>query len=326
MSIQVQWRRGTRTQNNSFTGANGEISVDTTRKEVRVHDNSTLGGGGIVPSEQSILKNLYASGLAAGPDSAGLYTLTLDTKASAYATYMEFWFKAEGNSVGNDAINVNGWGTKTFKKNSGVDNLAADDLVAGGIYRGVYDGTYVQLNLGKEGGDLVFVDEIVLSGDSLVEIVSDDYPTLFDGTYDVIEVYFLGVKCSAGTTALYARTRVSSAYLTANYLLHGHETVVSTQYDIDPTTAAQLSLTVNSGFDSPHYADGVVRVLNPSNATYHKKIVWDLAALRSDNAAFFTTRGIGYNSASVAAIDGFKFYFSSGTMSGKLAIYTRVRV
>ena len=44
MSIQVKFRRGTTTQHNSFTGANGEITVDTTIKTLRVHDGATVGG------------------------------------------------------------------------------------------------------------------------------------------------------------------------------------------------------------------------------------------------------------------------------------------
>jgi len=44
MATQVQLRRGTATENNSFTGAQGELSYDTTNKRVRVHDGSTAGG------------------------------------------------------------------------------------------------------------------------------------------------------------------------------------------------------------------------------------------------------------------------------------------
>ena len=48
MPTQVQFRRGTTTQNNSFTGAAGELSVDTTLDTIRVHDGSTAGGFEIV--------------------------------------------------------------------------------------------------------------------------------------------------------------------------------------------------------------------------------------------------------------------------------------
>ena len=44
MATAVQLRRGTTTQNNAFTGALGEVSVDTTLDTIRVHDASTQGG------------------------------------------------------------------------------------------------------------------------------------------------------------------------------------------------------------------------------------------------------------------------------------------
>jgi hypothetical protein len=44
MTKQVQRRRGTATQHTSFTGAEGETSVNTTNKSVHVHDGSTAGG------------------------------------------------------------------------------------------------------------------------------------------------------------------------------------------------------------------------------------------------------------------------------------------
>ena len=42
--IQVQLRRGTTTQHASFTGAEGEVTVDTDLDTLRVHDGSTAGG------------------------------------------------------------------------------------------------------------------------------------------------------------------------------------------------------------------------------------------------------------------------------------------
>jgi hypothetical protein len=47
MPLQVQFRRGTTQQNQSFTGAAGEISVDTTLKQLRLHDGSTAGGSAL---------------------------------------------------------------------------------------------------------------------------------------------------------------------------------------------------------------------------------------------------------------------------------------
>ena len=44
MPTTLQFRRGTTAQNNSFTGALGEISIDTQLDTIRVHDGSTAGG------------------------------------------------------------------------------------------------------------------------------------------------------------------------------------------------------------------------------------------------------------------------------------------
>ena len=46
MSTQVQYRRGTGAQNDAFTGALAEITVDTTAWTLRIHDGTTAGGGG----------------------------------------------------------------------------------------------------------------------------------------------------------------------------------------------------------------------------------------------------------------------------------------
>nr|DAH64518.1 MAG TPA: major tropism determinant [Caudoviricetes sp.] len=44
MAKVLQMRRGTTAQNDAFTGAEGELTVDTTAKTLRVHDGATAGG------------------------------------------------------------------------------------------------------------------------------------------------------------------------------------------------------------------------------------------------------------------------------------------
>ena len=59
MAKQLQLRKGTATEHGTFIGANGEVTVDTTNKTLRVHDGSTVGGtmlatstGGLIPASQ----------------------------------------------------------------------------------------------------------------------------------------------------------------------------------------------------------------------------------------------------------------------------------
>ena len=44
MSTQVQFRRGTTGDHSGFFGADGEVTVDTTLRTVRIHDATTAGG------------------------------------------------------------------------------------------------------------------------------------------------------------------------------------------------------------------------------------------------------------------------------------------
>jgi hypothetical protein len=56
MATQVQFRRGTTAQNASFTGALGEVTVDTDKDTLVVHDGGTAGGFEISRADASNLK------------------------------------------------------------------------------------------------------------------------------------------------------------------------------------------------------------------------------------------------------------------------------
>jgi hypothetical protein len=67
MANQVQFRRGTTTQNNAFTGAAGEITYDTDAKTLRLHDGLTAGGGATVMTTgatQTVLNKTLSTGSA----------------------------------------------------------------------------------------------------------------------------------------------------------------------------------------------------------------------------------------------------------------------
>ena len=58
----IQWKRGTTAQNDEYTGKPREITVDTQKRTIRVHDGSKPGGHELlrladVPAELSDLTN-----------------------------------------------------------------------------------------------------------------------------------------------------------------------------------------------------------------------------------------------------------------------------
>ena len=57
MSKRVQLRRGTTAETNTFTGAEGEVTVDTTKNTLVVHDGVTAGG-------HPLMKEISSSGVS----------------------------------------------------------------------------------------------------------------------------------------------------------------------------------------------------------------------------------------------------------------------
>ena len=103
MSTQVQYRRGSAAQNISFTGALGEITVDTTNWTLRVHDGATAGGGGNLATVAYV--NAQIGALSADSISNG----TSNVKVLS--------------SGGNIAVTVGGSGIVTFASSGMLNNM-----------------------------------------------------------------------------------------------------------------------------------------------------------------------------------------------------------
>ena len=108
MPTQVQFRRGTTAQNNSFTGAAGEITVNTSNNTLRVHDGSTAGGFELATSN------------AASLTSGTLNSARLPTSGVAAATY--------GNATLIPSLVVDSTGRITSASNVTV-NVANSNIV-----------------------------------------------------------------------------------------------------------------------------------------------------------------------------------------------------
>ena len=79
MAKLLKLRRGTTSQHSSFTGAEGEVTVDTTKDTAVVHDGSTAGGRPLLRED---LDNMPASGVSAGTygSSSAIPAITVDAK------------------------------------------------------------------------------------------------------------------------------------------------------------------------------------------------------------------------------------------------------
>ncbi len=82
MATQVQFRRGTSAQNSAFTGAAGELTVDTDKDSLVVHDGSTQGGFEVAKGDLSNISSvgILTVGIVTGTTSIGVtnvYATTL---------------------------------------------------------------------------------------------------------------------------------------------------------------------------------------------------------------------------------------------------------
>lgn len=73
MATAVQFRRGTAAEHTSFTGLEGEITVDTTNDTLRVHDGSTAGGFRLAKFSEVLTANNIEAHLI--PATANTYDL-----------------------------------------------------------------------------------------------------------------------------------------------------------------------------------------------------------------------------------------------------------
>lgn len=151
-TTQIQRRRGTKAQHDTFTGAAGEITVDTTNNRVVVHDATTAAGH---PHAKIADVQNQAGVLAAVSGTANAIVLT-NTPPAKSLTNLLIRFKATANNSGATTVNIDSLGVKNIYKLSGgtLVALAGGEIKNGAIYELLYDGTQFQLGSGGGAGVL----------------------------------------------------------------------------------------------------------------------------------------------------------------------------
>ena len=192
----IQFRRGTTTEHNSFTGLLGEVTVDTTKKTVVVHDGSTAGGyalalegaavsttTGTYSSNVTVGGTLGVTGLttmSGGGAMTGDLTMTGHILPSANITYdlgsaTKMW---KDIYVGPGSLYVNG--KKVIEDDSGAINITTDadeDLKITTSGTGTLklisaNGVNITGELGATSGDLQVGDHIDMNSSLIKELAT----------------------------------------------------------------------------------------------------------------------------------------------------------
>lgn len=142
MSTELKLRRGTSLQHSTFIGQNGEVTYNTTTKELHAHDGITIGGNPVLNRNKlaEVMSSVLISGKAASE-----YRVMLDNQTQFYA--VEYGLLESNNGLQNclalqalsAAIKANGGGKAVFPSGTfriGAQNFAGQTGL-GYAYEGV---------------------------------------------------------------------------------------------------------------------------------------------------------------------------------------------
>ena len=149
MADQVQLRGGSTSQNDGFTGAPRELSVDSTKKTVRVHDGATQGGFELARADQvlpsdggTVNGNLTVTGdLDVTGDLTGIVDLAVtgDIQTTSLNGGQLAGFR---NVLINGAVSINQRGTTYAAAATGAYWADRWKKTAGGMVQIIEDGNY----------------------------------------------------------------------------------------------------------------------------------------------------------------------------------------
>jgi hypothetical protein len=184
MSNQLQLRRGTTSQHATFTGAVGEVTVDTTKDVVVVHDGATAGG---FPMARQDLSNVPA-----GTITQSMLAANVVGRGPAFAAN-----QGAGQTVSN------GVNTKCAQSNEVFDtnaNFNATGSTVGGVPAYAFLPTvagFYQVNAFVSGGGSTSTGRVIAS------------------------VYKNGAAIASGSTAPQSSANVGTAHVSTLVFMNG---------------------------------------------------------------------------------------------------------
>jgi hypothetical protein len=137
MAFAFQRRRGTTTAHSTFTGLAGELTVDTTKNTVVVHNGSTAGGFPLSKQRASFATTSGTTYTLALTDADGVVTTT---SASATTVTVPPSVYSAGDII---TVLQQGAGQVTFSQGSGVTIVSTGGTASAPKIRAQYAGAQV---------------------------------------------------------------------------------------------------------------------------------------------------------------------------------------
>lgn len=199
-ATQTKLRRGTATQCDAMTPAEGELVVDLTNDRPRLGDG-LLAGGFSIPNAFDVQNGAFNTVTATGTNTIAV---TLAPVPLGYGSTTTVIFKQATTNTGAATLNVNTLGAKALVKVSGgaIVPLIAGDLVAGAYYTARYDGTQFILAAAGGGGvaSVSGMDGIVVTPTTGAPVASIDTNNPGGVGTTIFAAYNSGTSLANGAT------------------------------------------------------------------------------------------------------------------------------
>jgi len=283
----IQFRRGTTTEHSSFTGLLGEVTVDTTKKTIVVHDGSTAGGFALAldGAATSTTTGTFSSNVTVGGTLAvtststmgGDLTMTGDILPSANVTYdlgssTMMW---KDIYVGPGSLYVNG--KKVIEDDSGAINITTDineDLKLTTTGTGTLklisgNGINVTGELGATSGDLQIGDHMDMNSNLIKEVA-----TPVSTTDAANKAYVDSAASSAVTGGSNAVSGTTGAF-SSNVTVGGNLTVsgTTTTVNTDQINIADNIIVLNSDATGSASVNAGIEVERGDDS--NKQLIWN---------------------------------------------------
>ena len=154
MATQLKLRRGTTAEHASFTGAEGEITLDTTKDTIVVHDNYTAGGRPVLRED---LNNLANGAIVPGklaPGSGNAYKALM---VNAAGNAIEYGYQQVGQvkHVWTGSVQAHNGGSNNYVNATGMSiditpRSAASRFLVTFHFQGYFD-NYGQIRITRNG-------------------------------------------------------------------------------------------------------------------------------------------------------------------------------
>jgi hypothetical protein len=273
MSTQIQYRRGTTAQNDNFTGALGEMTIDTTLKTVRVHDGATTGGFATVGvTTTQTLTNKTLSNVALSGNATGTANIVITGIASA-----------TGNITGGNIITsaLLSSATLSVSGNANVGNLGTVGLIVatGNITGGnLTTGAQISATGNITGGNLTTGAQISATGNITGGNLIGTYA---NGTTNInIPASNGNLNVSVGGQANVLVITTSGANITGTLNATGNANVGN----IGATNANVTALTASGNINAGNLSLGTgILVAGPTSITGNLTVTGNITAVGNLN-------------------------------------------